>query len=285
MSGYRIPGRGRVDHGAPVSFTFDGKIYQGLRGDTVASALLANGVHLMGRSFKYHRPRGAVTAGSEEPNALIGTSRGPGRFEPNTRATVQELRKGLVCESQNKWPSLGFDIGAINDRAYMLFSAGFYYKTFMWPKSFWDKVYEPFIRSAAGLGKSPTEADPDRYAARYMHTDVLVIGAGPAGIAAAQSAAVAGARVVLVDENAEMGGAVLSDPSVRIDQAGSWTWLASRLAELRVLGVRMMTRTTAIGYYHQNMVALCERLTDHLDELPQGAPREEPRRDESPRGE
>ncbi|MCT4334350.1 sarcosine oxidase subunit alpha [Paracoccus maritimus] len=274
MNRYRIPGRGRVDHDAPVSFTFDGKSYQGLRGDTVASALLANGVHLMGRSFKYHRPRGAVTAGSEEPNALIGTSRGPGRFEPNTRATMQELRQGLVTESQNKWPRLSFDIGAVNDRAYMLFSAGFYYKTFMWPRSFWDKVYEPFIRAAAGLGKSPSEEDPDTYASRYLHTDVLVVGAGPAGIAAAHSAALAGARVVLVDENSEMGGSILSDPSVRVDKAGSWTWLASRLAELRALGVRMMTRTTAIGYYHQNMVALCERLTDHLDDLPQDAPRE-----------
>ena len=189
MSRYRIMGKGRVDHSAPVSFTFDGKTYQGLRGDTVASALLANGVHLMGRSFKYHRPRGAVSAGSEEPNALIGTSRGAGRFEPNTRATVQELRAGLVTESQNKWPNLSFDIGAINDRAYMLFSAGFYYKTFMWPKSFWDKIYEPVIRGAAGLGKSPTEPDPDHYASRYLHTDVLIVGAGPAGIAAALAAA------------------------------------------------------------------------------------------------
>ena len=274
MSRYRIPGMGRVDPAAPVSFTFDGRRYTGLRGDTVASALLANGVHLMGRSFKYHRPRGPLTAGSEEPNALIGTSRGPGRFEPNTRATMQELRQGLVTESQNKWPRLSFDIGAVNDRAYMLFSAGFYYKTFMWPRSFWDKVYEPFIRAAAGLGKSPSEEDPDTYASRYLHTDVLVVGAGPAGIAAAHSAALAGARVVLVDENSEMGGSILSDPSVRVDKAGSWTWLASRLAELRALGVRMMTRTTAIGYYHQNMVALCERLTDHLDELPQDAPRE-----------
>lgn len=274
MSRYRIAGRGRVDHRAPVQFSFDGRSYQGLRGDTVASALLAHGVHLMGRSFKYHRPRGAVTAGSEEPNALIGTSRGAGRFEPNTRATVQELRDGLICESQNKWPSLGFDIGAVNDRAYMLFSAGFYYKTFMWPKSFWDKVYEPFIRAAAGLGKSPTEADPDRYASRYMHTDLLVVGGGAAGIAAALVAARSGARVVLVDENPEMGGALLSDPLVRIEGQPAWQWLDAQLAQLRALGVRLMTRTTAIGYYHQNMVGLCQRLTDHLDQPPANAPRE-----------
>ncbi|MCF3975031.1 sarcosine oxidase subunit alpha [Paracoccus salsus] len=274
MSRYRITGRGRVDHGATVSFTFDGKTYQGLRGDTVASALLANGVHLMGRSFKYHRPRGVVTAGSEEPNALIGTTRGPGRFEPNTRATVQELRKGLVTESQNKWPRLSFDLGAINDRAYMLFSAGFYYKTFMWPKSFWDKVYEPFIRNAAGLGKSPTEVDPDRYASRNLHTDLLIVGGGAAGIAAALVAARSGARVVLVDENPEMGGALLSDPAVKIEGQGAWAWLDDKLSELRALGVRLMTRTTAIGYYHQNFVALCERLTDHLDTPPANAPRE-----------
>ncbi|WP_126978480.1 sarcosine oxidase subunit alpha [Frigidibacter oleivorans] len=274
MSRYRIPGMGRVDPARTVRFTFDGRSYTGLRGDTVASALLAHGVHLMGRSFKYHRPRGPVTAGSEEPNALIGTSRGPGRFEPNTRATVQELREGLVAESQNKWPSLKFDIGAVNDRAYMLFSAGFYYKTFMWPRSFWDRVYEPFIRAAAGLGKSPTEADPDSYASRNLHTDVLVIGGGAAGLQAALVAAKSGARVVLVDENPEMGGSLLSDPSVRIDGQGAWAWLADRVAQLRAAGVTLMTRTTAIGYYHQNFVGLVERVADHLDRPPQGAPRE-----------
>ncbi len=161
MSKFRVEDGGRVNRARPVTFTFDGETYDGCEGDTVASALLANGVHLMGRGFKYHRPRGVLTAGSEEPNALIGTSRGPGRFEPNTRATVQEIHGGLNAESQNRWPSLKFDIGAINDRLYMLFSAGFYYKTFMWPKSFWDRVYEPFIRRAAGLGRAPTEIDPD----------------------------------------------------------------------------------------------------------------------------
>ncbi|MEY8827506.1 sarcosine oxidase subunit alpha [Sedimentitalea sp. XS_ASV28] len=274
MSDYRISGKGRVDSTRHVSFTFDGKRYQGLQGDTVASALLSHGVHLMGRSFKYHRPRGPVAAGSEEPNALIGTRRGPGRFEPNTRATVQEIWEGLEATSQNKYPSLKWDIGAVNDAAYMLFSAGFYYKTFMWPKSFWDKVYEPFIRAAAGLGVSPTEEDPDNYASRYLHCDVLVVGGGPAGLASAHSAAVAGAKVVLVDEHAEMGGSILSDPDVRIDGAGSWTWLASRLAELRALGVRLMTRTTAIGYYHDSMIGMVEKLTDHLPVLPKDTPRE-----------
>ena len=274
MTRFRVPGRGRIDHDRPVNFTFDGRAIEGRAGDTVASALLANGVHLMGRSFKYHRPRGAVSAGSEEPNALIGTRRGPGRFEPNTRATVQEIWDGLEATSQNKYPSLSFDIGAVNDRAYMLFSAGFYYKTFMWPKGFWDKVYEPFIRAAAGLGVSPSEADPDAYASRYLHTDVLVIGAGPAGLAAALSAARSGVRVTLVDENAETGGTLLSEPQAEIDGTPAWDWLAATLKELTDLGVRIMTRTTAIGYYHQNFVGLCQKLTDHLQSPPADMPRE-----------
>lgn len=274
MSCYRVPGRGRVDTAQPVTFTFDGKRYTGAKGDTVASALLASGVHLMGRSFKYHRPRGPVAAGSEEPNALIGTRRGEGRFEPNTRATVQEIWEGLETTSQNSYPSLKFDVGAVNDAAYMLFSAGFYYKTFMWPKSFWHKVYEPFIRAAAGLGVSPTEEDPDNYASRHLHCDVLVVGAGPTGLAAARAASVDGLKVVLVDENAEVGGTLLSEPQARIDGKPAWDWLAGELDALTGLGVRFMARTTAIGYYHQNMIGLCEKLTDHLPALPSDTPRE-----------
>ncbi len=239
MTAFRVPGRGRVLHNRPVSFTFDGDTYQGLEGDTVASALIANGVHLMGRSFKYHRPRGPIAAGSEEPNALIGTRRGKGQFEPNTRATVQEIWNGLETNSQNKYPSLKFDIGAINDRLYMLFSAGFYYKTFMWPRSFWDKVYEPFIRAAAGLGVSPTEPDPDNYASRYLHTDILVVGAGPAGLAAARAAAESGLRVTLVDENAEPGGTILSEPQAKIDGKPAWDWLEAELDALTDLGVQL----------------------------------------------
>jgi sarcosine oxidase subunit alpha len=276
MSRFRIPGKGRIDHSRPVRFSFDGRTVEGRRGDTVASALLANGIHLMGRSFKYHRPRGVVSAGSEEPNALIGTQRGgPDRFEPNTRATMQEVWDGLTTESQNKWPTLAFDLGAINDRLYMLFSAGFYYKTFMWPKAFWDKVYEPFIRRAAGLGRSPTLPDPDHYASRNLHCDVLVVGAGPAGLAAALSAGRSGATVVVVDEHAEMGGTLLSEPHLTLDGATAWDWLAATLAELAALpNVRLMPRTTAIGYYHENMVGLCQRLTDHLAAPPAAAPRE-----------
>ncbi|WP_430474633.1 sarcosine oxidase subunit alpha [Thalassospira lucentensis] len=274
MTTFRVPGRGRVLHNRPVSFSFDGTTYQGLEGDTVASALIANGVQLMGRSFKYHRPRGPMAAGSEEPNALIGTRRGKGQFEPNTRATVQEIWNGLETNSQNKYPSLKFDIGAINDRAYRLFSAGFYYKTFMWPRSFWDKVYEPFIRAAAGLGVSPSEPDPDNYASRYLHTDVLIVGAGPAGLASARAAAMAGLRVTLVDENSEPGGTLLSEPQASIDGKPAWDWLDAELDALTDLGVRIMTRTTAIGYYHQNMIGLCQKLTDHLETPVEGAPRE-----------
>ena len=274
MSAYRVSGKGRINSTKPVRFTFDGKSFDGFEGDTVASALLSHGMHLMGRSFKYHRPRGTVTAGSEEPNALIGTKRGPGRFEPNTRATVQEIWPGLETTSQNKYPSLTFDVGAVNDAAYMLFSAGFYYKTFMWPKSFWNKVYEPFIRAAAGLGISPSEEDPDSYASRYLHCDILIVGAGPTGLAAARAAALEGVSVVLIDENSEVGGTLLSEPQAEINDKPAWDWLADEIAALKELGVKIMTRTTAIGYYHQNMIGLCEKLTDHLPSLPADTPRE-----------
>ncbi|WBU56054.1 sarcosine oxidase subunit alpha [Paracoccus sediminicola] len=271
---FRIPGKGRVDHAQPVGFHFDGVEYQGLAGDTVASALLANGVHLMGRSFKYHRPRGPVAAGSEEPNALIGTSRGPGRAEPNTRATMQEIWPGLRSVSQNRYPGLTFDIGAANDAVSPLFSAGFYYKTFKWPQSFWHRVYEPFIRAAAGLGTAPDHEDPDHYASRYLHCDLLIVGAGPAGLAAAEAASEQGLSVVIVDENAEAGGTLLSEPQAVIDGRPAWNWLAAALDRLRAAGVRVMTRTTAIGYYHQNMIGMVERLTDHLPEPNPDLPRE-----------
>jgi sarcosine oxidase subunit alpha len=213
----RVAGKSRTDPTRPVRFVFDGRSFVGQAGDTLASALIANGVHLVGRSFKYHRPRGILSAGCEEPNALVGTDRGGGRFEPNTRATVAEIFEGFRASSQNRWPSLRRDVGAVNDSLYMLFSAGFYYKTFMWPKSFWNKVYEPFIRGAAGLGAAPSEPDPDTYASRFAHCDVLVTGAGAAGLAAALAAGRGGAKVILVDEQAEAGGWLLSEPEVTID--------------------------------------------------------------------
>ena len=275
MSQFRVPGKGRINRNTPVGFLFNGQTFAGYQGDTVASALLANGVHLVGRSFKYHRPRGILSAGSEEPNALIGVDRGPGRVEPNTRATVLEISQGLQTISQNHWPSLERDVGAINDLLYMLFPAGFYYKTFMWPKTFWNKVYEPIIRRTAGLGKPPTEPDPDTYASRFAHCDVLVVGAGPAGIAAALEAGRSGAKVFLVDEQAELGGSLLGETDAGIDGRTGWDWLQSSVDELAALGnVTLLPRTTAIGYYHQNFIGLCQRLTDHLATVPAGAPRE-----------
>ncbi|MEP9370711.1 sarcosine oxidase subunit alpha [Mesorhizobium sp. KR1-2] len=275
MNAYRIKGKGRVDQRKPVRFSFNGTTYTGYEGDTLASALLANGVHLVGRSFKYHRPRGILSAGSEEPNALVGTDRGNGRFEPNTRATVLEVFEGLNTTSQNHWPSLKRDVGAINDAMYMLFSAGFYYKTFMWPKSFWNKVYEPFIRGAAGLGKSPSVPDPDTYASRHAHCDVLVVGSGPAGLAAALEAGRSGAKVILADEQAELGGSLLSEGEATIDGLSASDWVARTRAELEgMANVTLLPRTTAIGYYHQNFLGLCQRLTDHLANPPANAPRE-----------
>ncbi|KQZ99831.1 sarcosine oxidase subunit alpha [Mesorhizobium sp. Root157] len=275
MSTYRVAAKGRIDQSRPVHFTFNGERFEGRKGDTLASALLANGVHLVGRSFKYHRPRGILSAGSEEPNALVGVSRGVGRSEPNTRATVLEVFEGLNTVSQNHWPSLKRDVGTINDAFYMLFSAGFYYKTFMWPKSFWNKVYEPFIRGAAGLGKSPSVPDPDTYASRYAHCDVLVVGSGPAGLAAALEAGRSGAKIILVDEQAELGGSLLSEPAAGINGQPAWQWLETAADELAASkNVTVLTRTTAIGYYHENFLGLCQRVTDHLETLPEGAPRE-----------
>jgi NADPH-dependent 2,4-dienoyl-CoA reductase/sulfur reductase-like enzyme len=198
MTSYRLPTGGRVDRKSSLSFTFDDKALHGFQGDTLASALLANGKQLVARSFKYHRPRGILTAGSAEPNALVTVGRG-GRREANTRATMQELYDGLEATSQNRWPSLTFDIGAVNSLLSPFLSAGFYYKTFMWPAPLWEKLYEPFIRRAAGLGKASYDADPDNYEKTWAHCDLLVIGAGPAGLAAALSAARSSARVILVD--------------------------------------------------------------------------------------
>jgi sarcosine oxidase, subunit alpha len=267
MSGYRLEIGGRIDRSRAVSFNFDGQIYSGFAGDTLASALLANGVMLFGRSFKYHRPRGLLAAGSEEPNALVSVDRGPGRFTPNLRATGVELHERLNAVSQNRWPSLKTDFGAINDRLGMFLPAGFYNKTFMWPRSFWDRLYEPAIRKMAGLGDAPTQEDPDTYTSTYAHCDLLIVGAGPAGIDAALEAAATGKRVFLIDEQDEAGGGALTDIAL-------WPWLDRSLKALsEAANVKVMTRTTAFGYYHDNFIGAVERLTDHL---PDGgeAPRE-----------
>ena len=266
MSGAnRITGKGRLTPARTVRFTFDGKSYTALQGDTVASALLAHGVHLLGRSFKYHRPRGILSAGPEEPNALLDISRDSARRQPNVRASVQEVFDGMKAESQNRWPSLSFDIGGINNLMSPFFGAGFYYKTFMWPKKAWHSIYEPFIRRAAGLGVAPTEADPDHYAGRYAHCDVLVVGAGVSGLSAALAAAETGAEVMLVDEQPEVGGALHFDAGVTIDGQPGYDWAQATVARLQAMdNVTVLTRTTAFGYYNHNFVALVERVTDHL---------------------
>jgi sarcosine oxidase, subunit alpha len=272
---FRTPEGGRIDRNEPLSFVFDGRCYQGYRGDTLASALLANGVHLIGRSFKYHRPRGIFSAGAEEPNALITVRRDAARTTPNLRATQVELYDDLNAYSQNRWPSLAFDAGRINDALSRFFPAGFYYKTFMWPRGAWQALYEPLIRRAAGLGRAPTQPDPDRYAQRYAHCDVLVVGAGPAGLSAALTAAKAGARVMLCDEQSELGGSLLAEPSARIDGQIAAEWLADALARLNAnTQVALLPRTTAFGYFPHNNIGLIQRLTDHMDHPPDHLPRE-----------
>jgi sarcosine oxidase, subunit alpha len=272
---FRLSCGGRIDRATTLGFEVDGHSYSGHSGETLASAMLANGVHLAGRSFKYHRPRGILSAGSEEPNALFAIHRGGGRCDPNTRATQVALFNGLRATSQNCWPSLALDMGALNGSLSRLIPAGFYYKTFMWPGWAWRKLYEPLIRAAAGLGRAPAEPDPDDYTNRYATCDVLVVGAGPAGLAAALAAAESGARVIVCDEQEEFGGSLLSEPKGQIDRQPAWTWLAGVVAELADRpNVRMLPRTTAFGYYAQNFLALLERVTDHLAAPPARMPRQ-----------
>ena len=230
---FRTAQGGRVDRESEINFSFNGRQYTGLAGDTLSSALLANGVHLVGRSWKYHRPRGVMSAGAEEPNALMEIGQG-GYFEPNQRATTQELFAGLSARSQNHWPSLEFDVGVVNNYVSKFLPAGFYYKTFIQPRAAWKHVFEPVIRKAAGLGAAPTERDADRYEQFYAHVDVLVIGGGIAGLAAARQAAAAGAQVLLVEQNAslaleladtayllETGSVVMSGPASELREAES----------------------------------------------------------------
>ena len=267
---YRSPTGGRISRDQPIRFTFDGRRFDGYAGDTLASALLANGIHLVGRSFKYHRPRGILSAGVEEPNALVTIDRGPGRVTPNQRATTIALYDGLTARTQNAWPSVRFDLGAISGLLSPVLSAGFYYKTFMWPGSFWRHLYEPAIRAAAGLGRAPTTADPDRYLHRHAHCDVLVIGAGPAGLAAAAAASARGDRVMICDEQAEPGGSLLSRHETRIDGTTAAAWIAA----IAGMSMTVLARTTAFGWYPDNLIALAERVTDHLARPNANLPRE-----------
>ena len=268
-------GGGDLQRSQPLRFEFDGRSYQGLQGDTLASALLANGVHLIGRSFKYHRPRGIMAAGPEDPNALVTIRRDAARSTPNLNATQVELYDGLVAYSQNRWPSLRFDTARINDLLSRFIPSGFYYKTFMWPRKAWHSLYEPRIRAAAGLGVASTEADPDLYAQCYGHCELLIVGAGPAGIAAALTAAASGARVMLCDEQALPGGSLRTGTSARIGGQDAADWLRESVQKLTAApNVTLLTRTTAFGYLPHNMVALSERLSDHLATPPPGKPRE-----------
>ncbi|MFQ5621775.1 MAG: sarcosine oxidase subunit alpha family protein [Paracoccaceae bacterium] len=258
----RIAG-GRIDRAATLNFTFNGTAMQGHPGDTLASALLANGQRLVGRSFKYHRPRGIFTAGSEEPNALVELRTGAHR-EPNTRATITELFDGLEANSQNHRGPLAFDFMAATDLLSPFLSAGFYYKTFMWPKAFWEKLYEPMIRNSAGLGRLSGAADPDSYDKGCLHCDVLIIGAGPAGLAAALTAARSGARVILADEDFRMGGR-LNAETLGITGGTAADWAAQAAAELAAAEqVRLMPRTTVHGAFDHGIYGALERRTDHL---------------------
>ncbi len=273
MTGFRLAKGGLVDRSTALNFQFDGKVFSGLAGDTLASALIANDVHLMGRSFKYHRPRGVISAGSSEPNALVELREGP-RKEANTRATMIELYDGLVAKSQNRWPSLDLDVGALNSIVSAMFVAGFYYKTFMWPKSFWEKIYEPIIRKAAGLGVASKEADPDKYEKAYAHCDLMVVGSGPTGLMAALAAARSGARVILADESAALGGSLLNENEEIGGQSGG-DWAAGVIAELASMSnVTLMPRTTIFGWYDDNIFGAVERVNDHVLEPSPYEPRQ-----------
>jgi sarcosine oxidase, subunit alpha len=251
MSAFRLAQGGRIDRDRPLGFSFDGKKLQGLQGDSLASALLANDVFLVGRSFKYHRPRGIMGAGVEETNALVAVGEGA-RADTNSRATMVELADGMVARSLNRWPSLKWDISAINGLFSSVLVAGFYNKTFMWPRALWQPLYEPLIRRMAGIGEAPKEPDPDRYDKMHRHCDLLVVGAGPAGLAAALAAARSGARLVLADEQSEFGGSLLS-------AADQQAFLDRALAELkRYPEATLLPRTTVFGYYDDNFLCAVE---------------------------
>ncbi len=263
----RVKSSQYIDETTRVSFKFNGTTYYGFKGDTLSSALLANNVHLVGRSFKYHRPRGIMTSGSEEPNAIVQINPNTNRTEPNVRATEVEIYEGMEASSQNCWPSVNFDIGGINNFLSPFFPAGFYYKTFMWPASFWEK-YEYFIRHSAGLGKSPTLKDPDIYDHKNIHCDVLVVGAGISGILAAKNAAKNNYKTLLLDEKNELGGSTIyeNNESNKVDNKISSEWLKKEIEELKnIKNLEIKTRTSVAAYHQYNYLLARENLTDHLE--------------------
>ena len=271
---YRLNNVGYINRDKKISFKFNGKKYFGYKGDTLASALLANGVHLVGRSFKYHRPRGFVGAGVEEPNAKVQLYYKGANTEPNANATEVELVEGLIARSQNCWPSVSFDFGAINNLLNKFFPAGFYYKTFMWPKSFWHKIYEPIIRKAAGLGIAPLKPDPDKYEHKYEYCDVLVAGSGPSGLSSALSAAKNGARVILAEDKVRFGGSLLTD-EVTIGNKKGKEWADEIISQLKSMpNVIVKNRSQVFGYYDHNMMVMCERTKDHIENPSEFTPRQ-----------
>ena len=260
-SGGRLLNRGRA-----LEFQFNGKRLKGYEGDTLASALLANDQMMVGRSFKYHRPRGVVASGAEEPNALVNLGKG-GKFEPNQRTTTTELFDGLYATSQNHWPTLEFDIGAINAVFARFLPAGFYYKTFLFPRPFWKHIYEPFIRQSAGLGKAPKDRDADTYEHFYFYADVVVIGGGIAGLQAALEAGKSGARVMVMEQTAEWGGRAVVD-GVEIAGQPAADWVKTTVQALEKMeNVTLRTRCMGAGVYDHGYILGYERLTDHDPEL------------------
>ncbi|MDN5516217.1 MAG: sarcosine oxidase subunit alpha [Pseudomonas sp.] len=271
----RLAKGGRIDRSQPLSFTFNGQTYQGFAGDSLAAALLANGVDIVGRSFKYSRPRGIVAAGAEEPNAVLQIGSSEAAQIPNVRATQQALYSGLVASSTNGWPSVNTDLmGILGKVGGGMMPPGFYYKTFMYPQNLW-MTYEKYIRKAAGLGRSPTEVDPDIYDQLNQHCDVLIVGAGPAGLAAGLAAGRSGARVILADEQEEFGGSLL-DTRETLDGKPAAEWVAQAIAELQAMPeVTLLPRATVNGYHDHNFLTIHQRLTDHLGETaPMGQARQ-----------
>ena len=270
---FRLDKGGLINRSKKISFKFNGKNYFGYEGDTLASALIANGVHLVGRSFKYHRPRGFFGAGVDEPYAMVQLIR-DNESIPNVRATEQELFEGLEAKSVNCWPNVNFDIGAINNFLNKFFPAGFYYKTFMWPRSFWYKVYEPFIRKAAGFGVVSTGHDQERYEHKYEYCDILVTGSGPSGLASAYAAAQNGARVILAEDKSRFGGSLLTS-EVSIGNQSGQEWTENIISELKSMpNVTVKNRSQVFGYYDHNMLVMSERISDHLPKTKKYTPKQ-----------